>query len=204
MSRIDETNKQMEAFIQTIKAEALKHSVLLEEDGKNQVNEIANKTIDTINNSISKLVSMKESVSDDNQLEDFLNRLENKCKDVTDFTITKINEIKPIKRVNLADLQNDLEKNFDDFKKDLEDDSKEASTIKIEDSNNDSYFDKFLENENVQSAIKLVNAAKEKAIEFYNDPKTQKAINEAKLKTIEIAEKGLDSLKTLLEKNDVK
>lgn len=192
MSRIDESIAKMEGFIKEIEEETINHSINLAEDSKKQVQEIANRTISTINNSIAKLNEMKKTVEDDSQLEDFLNRLEFKCKDVTDFTKEKIEEIKPIIKDNLADLKNDLEKGFDDFKKDFNETKKTS----------ESSFDKLLENENIKAAIKLAKDAKDKAIEFYNDPRTQKAINQAKLKAIELAEKGLDELKVLLDRDD--
>lgn len=194
MTRIDETITKMQGFIKEIEDETAKTIISLSDEGKVKAKEFADKTISTINNSIDKLNSMKGSVTDENELEDFLNRLEAKCKDVTDFTKVKINEIMPIVQDNLKDVKADLEKGFDDFKKEFDDTKNKAS----------SSFDKLLENENVKNAIRLAKAAKDKAVEFYNDPKTQKTINEAKLKTIELAEKGLDKLKEALDREDNK
>lgn len=201
MSRIDETISKMQEFIEGIKDETLKHIENLDEEGKLQARTLADKTISTINSSIEKLNNMKETVNEDNDLEDFLNRLEGKCKDVADFTISKIEEIKPVVKVDVQELKNDLEKDFDDFKKDLvgiKNAAARAIGIEKKDDSKPTYA-KLLENEYVKNSIKFAKYTKDKAVEFYNDPKTQKAINEAKLETIKLAEKGLEKLKELLE-----
>lgn len=192
MTKIDETISKMQGYIKEIEEESIKKMTNLSNDGKVKVKELANRTISTINNSINKLNEMKNSIANENELEDFLNRLEIKCKDVTDFTKIKINEIKPIVQENINDVKEDIEKSFDNFKKDFSETKKDVS----------SSFDKLLENENIKNAIKVAKAVKEKAVEFYHDPKTQKTINEAKLKTIELAEKGLDKLKEILDRED--
>ena len=194
MTRIDETINKMQGFIKELEDETTKHIASLSEDGKAKAKEFKDRTISTINSSIDKLNSMKSSITDENELEDFLNRLEAKCKDVTDFTKVKINEIKPIVQDNLKEIKEDIEKGFDDFKEDLNETKNEATNT----------FDKLLENENIKNAIKLAKSAKDKAVEFYNDPKTQKAINEAKLKAIELADKGLDKLKEALDRKENK
>lgn len=199
MSKIDETILKMQEFIKGIEEETLKYSEHLDDEGRLQARTLADKTVSTINGSINKLLDMKETVNDENDLEDFLNRLEGKCKDVADFTVSKINEIKPIVKEDVQDLKNDLEKDFDEFKKDLEGIKIAAQrAIGIEKKEKTNY-DKLFENEYVRNAIKLAKYTKDKAVEFYNDPKTQKAINEAKLEVIHLAEKGLDKLKVLLE-----
>ena len=201
MSRIDETISKMQEFIKGIEDETLKHIEDLDEEGRLQAKTLADKTITTINSSIEKLVNMKETISNEADLEDFLNRLETKCKDVADFTVSKIDEIRPIVKKDIQDLKSDLEKDFDDFKKDLVNIKIAAKrAIGVEEKKQEkTTYDKLLDNEYVKNAIKFAKYTKDKAIEFYNDPKTQKAINEAKLETIHLAEKGLEKLKQILE-----
>ena len=201
MSRIDETISKMQEFIKGIEDETLKHIEDLDEEGRLQAKTLADKTITTINSSIEKLVNMKETISNETDLEDFLNRLETKCKDVADFTVSKIDEIRPIVKEDIQDLKSDLEKDFDDFKKDLVNIKIAAKrAIGAEEKKQEkTTYDKLLDNEYVKNAIKFAKYTKDKAIEFYNDPKTQKAINEAKLETIHLAEKGLEKLKQILE-----
>ena len=189
MNKIENTINKMKDFIKEIEDETLKYSEKLSEEGKKQANELADKTISTINISIEKLNSMKETITDDTNLDEFLQRLEDKCKDVTEFTKVKINEITPNLKDDLTDIKLDIEKGFNDLKEDL---------IKIR-SNPDSSLNKILENENVKNAAKVAKAFKDKAVDFYNDPKTQKAINNAKIKTVELAEKGLNGLKSILK-----
>lgn len=196
MSKIDNTISKMEGYINEIKEEANKHFDKLPEESKNQIVDIASRTINTIEKSIVKLKDMALTVSNEDELDDFLARLEEKCKDVTDFTKTKINELVPLVRNNLNEMKDSFLKDFDETKKNVGDKAKEFKK------NADYSFEKFVSNENVKNVIKLIKNARDKAIEFYNDPKTQKAINEAKLKVIELAEKGLENLKDLLERNE--
>lgn len=226
MNRINECIEQMQEFIKEIEERAAEHCQQLADNEKLQVEAIAAKTIDTINNSIEKLEEMKTQVSDDSQLVDFLQRLNKKCEDVKNFTIIKIEEIKPVIQEEVTDLKEDLEKTFEDFKVDNKEEIQEIkeniqdkvedvkenltkqSTEVVEDLQKakDQVVDtvaetieKILKNENVKNVVKFIIDTKDKAVEIYNMPETQKAINDAKLKVIELAEKGLDSLKAALE-----
>lgn len=194
MSRIEESITKLQNYINDVEVKAKEQINNVEDDRKTQIEAVANKTISTIKNSIEKLESMKTQSFDENELEDFLNRLDEKCKDVCEYTKKKIEAIKPAVKVSLADLKDELDKGFDEIKKDGE-----IFCFKAEET-----YDKLKENENVKKAIELAKAAKEKAIEFYNKPETQEAINNAKLKIIDVAEKGLDTLKVILEKDDKK
>lgn len=223
MRRIDESIEKMYGFIKEIEIKTIEQGLKLNDDEKLQVKAIADKTVNTINSSIVKLQEMKEQVSDDSQLEDFLSRLDKKCEDVTAYTIMKIDEIKPVIKETTVNLKEDLEKTFDEFKTDVKEvieDNKEnieeakqdiqenveelKENIKenVDDAKEelDDSIEKILENENVKNIIKFVKDTKEKAVEIYNMPETQEAINRAKLKIIDIAEKGLDTLKVILEK----
>jgi len=197
MSRIDESINKMQEYINEIRKKSIEQAQKLSIEGKNQVETIANKTINTINSSIEKLEEMKKQVNDENELNDFLDRLEKKCKDVADYTELKIDEIKPVVQDNISNLKKDLDKSFDDIKDEIK-----KSTIDVK-KDLETAYDRLLDNENVKNVIKFAKDMKVKAIDYYNKPETQKAINNAKLKIIEVAEKGLDTLKVILEKDDI-
>lgn len=231
MNRINECIEQMQEFIKEIEEKATEHCQQLADNEKLQVEAIATKTIDTINNSIEKLEEMKTQVSDDSQLIDFLQRLNNKCEDVKNFTIIKIEEIKPVIQEEVSNLKEDLEKTFSNFqvdtnkqeetveeiKEDIKEkveDTKEEITKVVNEAKEDintakneaieaiaDSIEKILDNENVKNVVKFIIDTKNKAVEIYNLPETQEAINNTKLKIIDIAEKGLDTLKIVLEKD---
>jgi len=190
MSKIDETILKLRAFIEDITIKENEKNENLEPEDKEKVNAIANKTIQTIQNSIQRIDAMKDQIFDENEMNEFLDRLIDKCQDITDFTVTKMNEVKPRVRANLADLKEELDKGFEEIK-----------NFNFKSQAEESY-EKILENENVKKAIQFAKDTKDKAIEFYNKPQTQEAINNAKLKIIDVAEKGLDTLKVILEKED--
>lgn len=196
MSRIDESIEKMNNYIDSIKTNALAKWKESDDTTKAQIEEIAKKTVDTINNSIEKLNKIKESVEENEELNDFLNKIEEKCNDVTEFTINKINNIKPIVNKNLSFLKKDLENDFRKTKSDINS-TVNKYKVKVNDTSK-----KLAGNEHIKNISNLLNELKDKAVKFYNDPKTQEFINEAKLKTIELAEKGLDKLKVILDRED--
>lgn len=214
MSRIDESIQKMQDFIDDIELTAVDKIKKVSDEGRVQVEAITLKTVDTIKNSIEKLNNMKDKVVEDQDLFDFLNRLEGKCKDVTAYTKMKINEIAPVVKENLADFKADLEKGFDNIKDSVveeiktNDEVKEAQDIKPEIEkekvNEESYIDKVLTSENFKNVVEFIKETKDRAIELYNKPETQEAIDKAKVKVIEVAEKGLVALKIILDREDDK
>lgn len=235
MARIDESIERMRSLINEIKVKAIEQNAELDEKDQLQVDTIAKKTIDTIQNSINKLEEMKSQFTDETQLEDFLSRLDTKCEDVKEYTIIKISEFKPVIKEAADSLKENLEKTFNQFtienKEEVQEIKEEAQDIKeeiqekVEDVKEDlteqtsevisdvekakdevvdtvaESIEKILKNENVKNVIKFIIDTKERAVEIYNMPETQKAINDAKLKIIDLAEKGLDTLKVALEKD---
>jgi len=205
MSRIEDSIKKMQSFIDEIELTAIDKIRNVSDESRLQVEAISLKTVETIKNSIEKLNNMKDKVIEDQDLDDFLNRLEDKCKDVTTYTKQKIDEIVPVVKENLADFKEDLEKGFDNIK--VNDEVKEAETIKevkVEKDNSDDYIDKVINSENFKNIVMFLKETKDRAVELYNKPETQEAIDKAKVKIVEYAEKGLETLKVVLDREDEK
>lgn len=172
MARFDETIKKMQDIIDDIKKEASKKLENASEEEAVKINMIANKTIDTIEEASVKLKNVVKQINDEEELNSFLDRVDQKCKQAAAFAYSKFDEIKP-------DIDADFKKN-DAFTK--------------------STMEKLAENENVQNAVKMANNMKDSIIEFINKPETQEKINVAKKSALNIIDKGLDVTIDLLEK----
>lgn len=181
MSRIDKSIEIMNDYITLIKEKASFQLENVDDKAKEQINVIVNKTLNTITNSIDTLNSIKEQALENESLDDQLTVIENKCKEVTRETINKIEGIK-LSKDTVPYLKKELKDNYILVKKEV---NKKVSN-----------------NESLNNVLDLLNNVKDKTITFYNDPKTQKFINETKLTIIKLADKGLDKLKVLLDRQD--
>ena len=198
MSHIDESIKKMNECISSIRTKAFEIWKTADNDTKKQIEQIADSTINTISDSIFKLNKFKEMIKDNDDIDDFLYKIEGKCYEVSKRTLDKLESLKPAVKEQLASLENDLEESFNDAKEKI-------NNIVVKEENKvTTKVDEVKNNDNIQNLIQILNDVKDKAIKFYNDPKTQEAINEAKLKAIDLAEKGLDKLKEILDREDKK
>ena len=174
MSRFDETIKKMQDITSDIKEKADLRIMDLDEDTGNKIKTVADKTIDVINEAAFKLKETVDKIEDEEGLNEFLNRVEAKCEGARKYTYEKFDEI--VKA------------------------SVPASETPRPKMQGKSTMEKFMDNENVRSASRLVKNLKGNLIDFYRDPNTQLRINEAKLAALNIADKGLDILKKTVEK----
>ena len=172
MSRFNETIKKMQDITSDIKAKADLSNFELDEEIVEKIKAVADKTIDVVNEAAVKLKSAVDRIDNEDELNNFLDRVDEKCQNAKEYAFTKINELLP----------EDLE---------LKDEEKEESTM-----------EKFMKNENVQNAANVVLKAKDALVDFYNSPETQHKINQAKLAVLTLASKGLDVVKNALEKRN--
>ncbi len=172
MSRFDETIKNMQDIVSDIKEAANQRLENASEEEAVKIKTISEKTIDTIDEASVKLKNVVEQINNEEELNKFLDRVDEKCKQAADFAYGKFDEIKP---------------------------SEDAEYVKI---NNDtrSTMEKFIDNENVQGAIKMANNIKDSVVDFINKPETQQKIKDAKLTALNVADKGLDKMIDFLEK----
>lgn len=181
MSRIDKSIEIMNDYINQIKEKASFQLENANDNEKEKINEIVNKTLNTISNSIETLYSIKGQAIENESLDNQLTVIENKCKEVTKETINKIEGIRPNKET-VSYLNNELKDN--------------NTLVKKEEKKN------VLSNDTLNNILSILNNVKDKAISIYNDPKTQKLINDTKIVIIKLADKGLDKLKEVLDRKD--
>ncbi len=176
MSRFDETIKNMQNIVSDIKAAADRKLANATEEEAVKIRTISEKTIDTIDEASVKLKNVVEQINNEEELNKFLDRVDEKCKQAAEFAYGKFDEIKP---------------------------GEDAQYVKIDDVGK-STMEKLVENENVQGAIKMATNIKDSVVDFINKPETQKTIKEAKLAALNVADKGLDKMISLLEKAKTK
>lgn len=172
MSRFDETIKKMQNITNEIKVNADKKIENADEETKAKIKAVSDKTIDTINEASVKLKNVVDQIDNEEELNKFLDRVEEKCTKAAKFAYSKFDEIVP---------------------------EAQAEFIKIEDDTK-STMEKFMDNENVKSAINMATKAKDSVVDFINSPETQKTIKNAKMTALNVADKGLDALIKILDK----
>lgn len=80
---------------------------------------------------------------------------------------------------------------FKKFEEIVPDEEKDVEKLSME---------KFLDNENISNASKFVLDLKDSFVKFYKSPETQLKINKAELAVLKLASKGLDLIKSTLDK----
>lgn len=196
MATINENIESLNTYINQIDEKLNSLNDKLSPENKQIATNIANKTKDTILKSIAKLEELKASVSDESTIEEFLVKLDTRCKEISEYTIEKLDTLKPTLNETLNEFVENLKEPADEFKKEVKDKGSD-----IEFKLNDTY-NRLINNPNVVNATNMVKAGVEKAKEFYYAEETQDFINTMKIKTINIAEKGLEELKILLDRAD--
>lgn len=148
----------------------------VDEETKEKVIKIKNRTVDVINTAINKVEETANEVSDDAYLGDFLTKVETKCEEATKFTISKIDEV--LMTVS-------------------QEEKIKAASKQVQDA-----FDELTNNDEVKEVIssikEVANSMYVQIEEYLAKPETQETIKKAKKTTIKVAEKGLDALKNLL------
>ena len=171
MSKFNETIKKMQNITDDIKKKADASISELDPETVEKVQTVASKTIDVINEAAFKLKDAVDEIEDEESLEAFLKRVDEKCEDAKKYAFSKIEELVPPTQDEYVRIDNDKP-----------------------------VMDKILENENVAKAINLAKNLKNTVVDFYNAPSTQKKINETKLAALSIANKGLELVRKTLEK----
>ena len=174
MSRFDETIKKMQDITSAIKEKADSKLEGLDEETSAKIKTVSEKTIDVINEAAFKLKETVDKLENEEGLDDFLKRVEAKCEGARKYTYEKFDEI-----------------------------CRESAVLKedrMPKTEGKSTMERFMDNENVRSASRLIKNLKGNLIDFYRSPDTQLRINEAKLAALNIADKSLDILKKTVDK----
>lgn len=166
---MNNTIEKIESYISNIKAMAVYYGFDADEAHKEELNNIAAKTIAVLKETIERLKTVHQQMPDNEDSESFLNRVAEKTESV--YTVT-----------------------LDKMKKEHE-----AGLIKL-----------VQENENTKSAAKMVETIlnkeiaeeiKEKVISFIDSREVKEAIDKISLGALNVADKGLDLLIKLLDKD---
>ena len=172
MSRFDTTIKKMQDIMSDIKKASDNKAEGKDEETVLKIKTISDKTIDTINEASVKLKEVVGKISDEKELDDFLSRVEDKCKQTADYALKKLDEIVPIEE--------------------------KTEYVKINDVDDKLPTEKLIENDNVKNAAKMATDIKDEIIDFINSPETQEKIKNVKLSALNVADKGLDAILKLL------
>ena len=95
MNKFDETIQKMEEITSEIKEKADSYSLNQNEDTILKIKLIAEKTIGVINEAASKLKESIKDITDENELNRFLERVGTKCAEAKEYTYRKFAEIVP-------------------------------------------------------------------------------------------------------------
>ena len=95
MSDFNQTIKIMQDITTSIKIKAEKKLDNVDPETAVKINAVANRTIDVINEAAVKLKDAIDEISDKDELEKFLNRVEQKCVEAKNYAFTKIDELAP-------------------------------------------------------------------------------------------------------------
>lgn len=203
MATINENIEKLQSYINQIDEKTNSFIDKVSPETKAQIETIAGKTKDTISKSIGKLEELKENVDDETIIQDFLVKLDVRCKEISDYTIEKLEGFKPTLNEDLNEFVESLKEPTIDEEPTVNEAPETNKTSDIEFRLTDTY-NRLINNPNVVNATNMVKAGAKKAIEFYNSEETQDFINTMKIKTINIAEKGLEELKIILDRADKK
>ena len=146
----------------------------LDENKKEQISELLDKTATAIDNAVEKIEELGKQKIDEEKFKEFLNKVANKANESIDFAKAKINEIIL-----------DDDKNLNDV----------FENISAE-------FDKVRESDLFKKASEVVNDIGNGINEFLEKPEVKETIKKVKITTINIAEKGLDGLKKVLNTDE--
>lgn len=177
MNKFDSTVKELKQDINDLENDFNKVAKDLDEAGRIKAREIVEKTEKTINSSIDKVSAVINDVTDEEKLNELLDKMKAKAKEATDFALDKVVAI-----ANNEDTV-DIDALHDDIMNE---------------------FDKLKDSDIYKKTTVLVKEGYAKINEFLEKPEVKQAINKAKLTTLKAAEMGVDALKKVLESDGTK
>lgn len=172
MKKYDATVKELKADIAELEKNFARTSKDLDEVTRIKAKELLKNTENTINKSIEKVGAAIKDIQDEEKLNDLLDKIKAKAKEATDYTLEKI------KVLSDSEKKTDIDKLHDDIMAE---------------------FDKLKDTDTYKATKVLVKEGYDKINEFLKKPEVQEAIKKAKKTTINVAEKGVESLKKVLE-----
>ena len=179
MTKFEDTVREMESQVQDLEKDLLEKAENLDDDAKEKAKALVNKTEEAIKSSIEKVRGIIADVQEDEKLDEFLDKVKAKSMEAVEFTKGKV-----------AELTNKEAKPNDTLEK-------VGNDILTE-------FDKLKDTDAYKKTVDLLGEISNKINEYLSRPEVKNAIEKAKTTTVNIAEKGVESLKKALNTEDNK
>ena len=179
MSKFEDTVKEMESQVQELEENLAKEVDKLDEEGKEKARVLVKKTEEAIKSSIDKVRTAIENVKEDEKLDEFLDKVKAKSMEAVEFTKEKVAELTSKKEPKE---NNTLEKTSIDIMEE---------------------FDKIKDSETLKNITDFLNDINKRINEFFEKPEVKEVINKAKVTTVNIAEKGVEGLKKVLNTDEI-
>lgn len=177
MNKFESTVKELKEDINELENDFNRVAKDLDEAGRIKAREVVEKTEKVINSSIEKVSAVIGDITDEEKLNELLDKIKAKAKEATDFAVEKVTAI-----ANNEDIV-DIDALHDDIMNE---------------------FDKLKETDIYKKTTVLVKDGYSKINEFLEKPEVKQAINKAKLTTLKAAEIGVDALKKVLDSSGSK
>ena len=172
MSKFEEVVVELKDDIEELETKVAEKLDGLDDSKKNIAIDFKDKAVGAINVAIDKISGVIENITDQEKLDDLLDKVKAKSREAIDYTLEKIDALKN------DDSQIDIDKIHDDIMAE---------------------FDKLKGNEVIRKTTVLIKEGYAKINEFLDRPEVQETINKAKHTTIKVAEKGVEGLKKVLD-----
>lgn len=106
MSHFYSTIKKMQDIANDIANKAKESMLEADEETREKITSIANKTIDVISEAAIKLKATMDKIDDDEKVHEFLDRVEKKCIDAKEYAFKRIEELTPEEKEDKATMEN--------------------------------------------------------------------------------------------------
>ena len=177
---IEEVIEKMNKKIEEVKESAAAKRPLIAQEDQQKLDSVLEKTVNVVNEAAKKVRETVNNLGDNADVDAFLERVQNKCSEACDYTISKISEFQE---------NNDAKKKLDDVTKEIGDS-----------------FDELMANEDVKKVVdnvkNAVNVMRDSVNEFLNKEETQANISKAKKAILHVADKAFDGLHSLLDEKE--
>lgn len=170
---MNKTIEKIESYISNINAITVYYSFEADDAHKEQLQQIASKTIAVFKETIDRLKTVRQQISDDEEFAKFLNRVSEKVESVYTVTLEKL------KKEQEASLQKQLQEN-----ENIKPAADMAKTLK----------EKVINKENAE-------AIKEKVVSFVDSKEVKEVFDKISLGALNVADKCLDILIKFLDKD---
>lgn len=172
MTKFEDTVKEMESQVEELENDLANRADKMDEASKEKAKALVDKTEEAIKSSIAKIKDIINDVQEDEKVDEFLDKVKAKSMEAVEFTKEKVAELS--KKVENNDKIEQL-----------------TSDIMAE-------FDKLKESDTFKKTTEFLNDISGKINDFFDKPEVKDAINKAKATTVNIAEKGVEGLKRVL------